>query len=54
MKWAIELGEHDVDYRSHTDIKSQALADFLVEIPDMFKNIPTVLPLDPFRGRGES
>nr|KAJ0222828.1 hypothetical protein LSAT_V11C200097150 [Lactuca sativa] len=33
-KWAIELGEHDISYRPRTSIKGQALADFLLEIPD--------------------
>nr|XP_027109034.1 uncharacterized protein LOC113728873 [Coffea arabica] len=30
-KWAVELAEHDIGYQSRTDIKAQALADFLVE-----------------------
>nr|KAJ0218881.1 hypothetical protein LSAT_V11C300127070 [Lactuca sativa] len=33
-KWAIDLGEHDINYRPRTSIKGQALADFLLEIPD--------------------
>ncbi|KAL7601627.1 hypothetical protein Lser_V15G24154 [Lactuca serriola] len=33
-KWAIELGEHDINYRPRKSIKGQALADFLLEIPD--------------------
>ncbi|XP_023743054.1 uncharacterized protein LOC111891220 [Lactuca sativa] len=33
-KWAIELGEHDINYPPRTSIKGQALADFLLEIPD--------------------
>ena len=33
-KWAIELGEHDISYHPRTSIKGQALADFLLEIPD--------------------
>ncbi|KAI3739905.1 hypothetical protein L2E82_30317 [Cichorium intybus] len=32
-KWAIELGEHDIEYKPRTSIKGQALADFLAEIP---------------------
>lgn len=32
MKWAIELGEHEIEYRPRTAIKGQALADFLVEM----------------------
>ena len=46
-KWEIELGEHDIDYRSWTSIKSHALADFLVEISDVLRGIPKVLPPDP-------
>lgn len=42
----IELGEHEIYYQSCTKIKSQVLAEFLVEIPDTLKNIPMVLPLD--------
>nr|KAJ0199675.1 hypothetical protein LSAT_V11C600301860 [Lactuca sativa] len=33
-KWAIELGEHDINYRPRTSIKGQALADFLLENSD--------------------
>ena len=31
IKWAIELGEFDIQYKPRTAIKAQALADFLVE-----------------------
>ncbi|KAL8134178.1 hypothetical protein AgCh_009294 [Apium graveolens] len=31
IKWAIELGEFDIKYKSRTAIKAQALADFVVE-----------------------
>lgn len=34
MKWAIELGEHDIEYRPRGAIKGQALADFLVEMQE--------------------
>lgn len=33
-KWAIELGEYDVAYWHRTNMKAQAIADFLAEIPD--------------------
>lgn len=33
MKWAIELGEHDITFKSRTAIKAQALADFICEMP---------------------
>nr|KAJ0193280.1 hypothetical protein LSAT_V11C800420460 [Lactuca sativa] len=33
-KWEIELGENDISYRPRTGIKGQALADFLLEIPE--------------------
>lgn len=46
-KWAIELGEHDIDYRSHISIKAQALVDFLVKIPDTLKNVLAVLLINP-------
>ena len=32
-KWAIELSEHDIEYRPRMSAKSQVLADFLVELP---------------------
>lgn len=32
VNWLIELGEHDISYRSRTTIKGQALVDFLVEL----------------------
>ncbi|KAL0399948.1 UNVERIFIED_CONTAM: hypothetical protein Sradi_2338100 [Sesamum radiatum] len=31
VKWAVELGEYDVEYQSRTTIKAQVLADFVVE-----------------------
>lgn len=31
MKWAIELGEHDIEYGPRKAIKGQALTDFLIE-----------------------
>ncbi|XP_071728021.1 uncharacterized protein [Rutidosis leptorrhynchoides] len=30
-KWAIELGEHDIDFQARHSIKAQVLADFMVE-----------------------
>ncbi|KAI3739893.1 hypothetical protein L2E82_30305 [Cichorium intybus] len=33
-KWAIELGELALTYRPRIGIKAQALADFLIEVPD--------------------
>ncbi|KAF8113909.1 hypothetical protein N665_0044s0023 [Sinapis alba] len=32
-KWAIELSEYDISYKSRPTIKAQVLADFLVKIP---------------------
>lgn len=32
-KWAVELGEFDIEYLPRTTIKGQALADFLVKVP---------------------
>ncbi|MCS5023620.1 hypothetical protein L2V44_14095, partial [Staphylococcus aureus] len=31
IKWSIELGEYDLEYRTRSAIKSQALADFIAE-----------------------
>ena len=33
LKWAIELGQFDLEYKSRTAIKGQALADFILEFP---------------------
>ncbi|KAI3754656.1 hypothetical protein L1987_54443 [Smallanthus sonchifolius] len=33
-KWAIELGEHKIEYVPRTAIKAQVLADFLAEVPE--------------------
>jgi hypothetical protein len=30
-KWAVELGALNIDFKLHTDIKSQALVDFMAE-----------------------
>ncbi|XP_076957532.1 uncharacterized protein LOC143633044 [Bidens hawaiensis] len=32
-KWAIELGEHAIEYKQRSAIKGQVLADFIAEIP---------------------
>lgn len=37
LKWAIELSQFDIQYQPRTDIKGQALADFVVEF-----NEPTI------------
>ncbi|XP_063948059.1 uncharacterized protein LOC135152159 [Daucus carota subsp. sativus] len=34
MKWAIELGQFDLEYKPRATIKGQALADFLLEFED--------------------
>ncbi|XP_076889005.1 uncharacterized protein LOC143539622 [Bidens hawaiensis] len=32
-KWAIELGEHSIEYKPRPEIKGQVLADFVTEVP---------------------
>jgi hypothetical protein len=32
-KWAIELGEHEIEYKCRNSIKVQILADFLAKTP---------------------
>ncbi|XP_073019294.1 uncharacterized protein [Primulina eburnea] len=32
VKWTIELGEYDIEYKSRVAIKAQALTDFLIEM----------------------
>ncbi|GKE55331.1 reverse transcriptase domain-containing protein, partial [Tanacetum coccineum] len=36
-KWAIELGEHEIEFRGRDSIKGQILADFLAKTP-LIKN----------------
>ncbi|GJT10043.1 reverse transcriptase domain-containing protein [Tanacetum coccineum] len=31
--WAIELGEHDIEFKGHNSVKGKILADFLAETP---------------------
>ena len=37
MKWAVELGQFDIEYKPRTAIKGQALADFILEFPPTFE-----------------
>ncbi|XP_064955645.1 uncharacterized protein LOC103986523 [Musa acuminata AAA Group] len=39
LKWAVELGEHDISYVPRTAIKAQAVADFIVELTRMDKDL---------------
>lgn len=32
-KWAVELGEHEIEFRPRNATKEQVLADFLAEVP---------------------
>ncbi|XP_065050213.1 uncharacterized protein LOC135680155 [Musa acuminata AAA Group] len=32
LKWAVELGEHDIQYMPRTAIKAQSMADFIAEL----------------------
>ena len=49
MKWAIELSEFDIRYKTKTAIKGQVLADFVMELTsvELAKNtqIMTDLPI---------
>ena len=33
--WAIELSEFDIQYRPHTTVKGQVVADFIAEFTNM-------------------
>ncbi|XP_022018817.2 uncharacterized protein LOC110918844 [Helianthus annuus] len=33
-KWAVELGEHSLEFKSRTAMKGQILADFMAEVPE--------------------
>lgn len=39
-KWAMELAEYDINYKSRTSIKAQALADFLAEGISVEEDLP--------------
>lgn len=39
MKWAVELGEYDIYYRSRIATKGQALADFIAKVTLMPKGL---------------
>ena len=45
-KYDIELGEHDIHFHPRNSIKAHALTDFLVEIPDTIKGVPTTISVD--------
>lgn len=34
LKWAVELGQFDIEYKPRSSIKGQALADFILEFPN--------------------
>ena len=52
VKWAVELGQFDLDYKPRATIKGQALADFLLEFEDdtqewaIVPYSPVVEPID--------
>lgn len=46
QKWAIELGEHDIQYKPRVSIKGQAVADLIVEMAENTQDMPNV-PEDP-------
>lgn len=42
-KWAIELGEFDIEYIPHTAVKAQGLADFVAEFTGVLGPAPEYL-----------
>ena len=44
IKWAIELDTYSIEFRSRPTIKSQALADFVVEWTEIQEPIPAACP----------
>nr|XP_017225259.1 PREDICTED: uncharacterized protein LOC108201488 [Daucus carota subsp. sativus] len=47
MKWAVELGQFDLDYKPRTAIKGQALADFILEFPEDGEESGLLIKYDP-------
>lgn len=45
QKWAIELGEHDIQYKPRVSIKGQAVADFIVEMAENTQDVSTDVPI---------
>ena len=44
VKWAVELDTYSIKFRSRPTIKSQALADFVVEWTEIQEPIPATCP----------
>ena len=44
IKWAVELGTYTIDFKTRHMIKSQALADFIIEWTDMQTPVPVDHP----------
>ncbi|KAI0520318.1 hypothetical protein KFK09_007790 [Dendrobium nobile] len=44
IKWSVELGEFDIHFLPRPDIKSQVLADFVVECTNLASDEPLVTP----------
>lgn len=42
VKWAIELGEHDITFSPRNSVKGQVLADFISEMPNVKEEKPTL------------
>lgn len=42
VKWAIELGEHDITFSPRNSVKGQVLADFISEMPNVKEQKPTL------------
>ncbi|XP_074323791.1 uncharacterized protein LOC141688621 [Apium graveolens] len=47
LKWTVELGQFEVDYKPRTAIKGQALADFVLEFPSHQEVEPGALVVIP-------
>ena len=41
MSWAVELSEYEISFSPRTSIKSQSLADFMVELTSLPGEAPT-------------
>nr|KAJ0219474.1 hypothetical protein LSAT_V11C300145160 [Lactuca sativa] len=53
VKWAIKLGEHEIQHHPRTSIKAKALANWLVEILYTIKGVRTTISVNPLEPKAD-